>query len=1246
MHGIKRPSNKDTEEDLLRFQQDFENRKKDDPNFQSTISAELIKVEDKDTELPMIEELIFKNNDSLPSILHRVTEISNNQLPNLPQESSLPFPKAVVIDYKSLQKSAGKGKSLFALHIEKQGRGDILGTQLHTPQVNVARDVIALESQIPNFDSLLTGEGLSGGSIDTKCEVDKIHQENINRLKSMTKEEILEEQEKLRASLDPNLLDFLQKRKRRHEISDPVCESEKNVTPLLESSNLNEDVQGLIGEAKRQKWKHFDLIESEKLEWMQTNESEMEKKGFQTPRFDFEGRLIPLGVEMPTETGLFHHGEEGDRPGYTLEELIHLSDSSLQSQKIISLQTLACIAKNAQNDNTINQVIEASLLKILIDIGIPLIFRVAMDSTTVSIMCLGILGIRNLLVNNTDCEFIETFQLTTLGISLPLIKSTLQPLKSSEQEPSELEVLQHDIVQGLIKTNILTRIKYIIEVIKPPPTSVICCIEILTHFSRYATSTAIQVVNTDKLISLILRNFLPFELTFEKELGSYGRPSVESMKLFYHLIVASKTIASILLSKERLMEILLQFALLETRNFTENKEQITQFIIYSLQTLRALACYGIGLDYFQIGYETFVNKLQYFLGKFTEIDGNESNCLTSLINYISEISLCLASSKEHSIELLNPIINIVLGISQKAVLRLETGLDINQQNILSAILHLFSTLTNKSIISKFNSPVDLISQLESFTSAQYTPLYQNKLTKQLFNSLMQTSTNSNNATQYNTFPTLLQNTGINTNYVITSNLLYNLVSFHLSISTQLTHLKLTSPYNIPGLSDVIITYLQSVVEHNKSNSTNAFFLLEIPLVYKLFILCESQLETNPEQTILCQNFLFFLISNLQPGQDFYLNTLINKYLFSPKFYGKREKPNLTNEELKSIHQTYTALLQFLNITGESIDNSQILYNRNRVNIHTLSLQSFTGPLFPIDWITMPIFVLYNKEETKPNIPSGFQTNVRFLTDCLKYYNWAESNNIHFLSTIHASTRVARIMLAFLLGDMFLTDEINHELERILQTYSRREFIQKLDFSAIQGVPNFCELYAEVCAHYNSVSFGDPTFAQFLLIPLISNPSTNIKLIIWKNCTDIFRLFPIPFHDISLPIDCLLKPYETDTKVLSAMIQMLLQGKLRHSWSPIFYLMAIHHTSHFVSTEPSDPNEKLMGSNFVIALIGAENSLFEDFVCYDEALSVSKMSFKKKDISQAKLKVNTVYKEAFDNVGSEAGRERSRYIIFN
>jgi hypothetical protein len=71
-----------------------------------------------------------------------------------------------------------------------------------------------------------------------------------------------------------------------------------------------------------------------------------------TPRFDFNGHLL-LPSQTPTTTGggceqsseermrgLFHHGKEPDRPGYTISELIYLSHSSVSSQRCVGLKIL------------------------------------------------------------------------------------------------------------------------------------------------------------------------------------------------------------------------------------------------------------------------------------------------------------------------------------------------------------------------------------------------------------------------------------------------------------------------------------------------------------------------------------------------------------------------------------------------------------------------------------------------------------------------------------------------------------------------------------------------------------------------------------------------------------------------------------------------------------------------------------------------------------------------------------------
>lgn len=83
--------------------------------------------------------------------------------------------------------------------------------------------------------------------------------------------------------------------------------------------------------------------EMAKLEW--TNPVEpSEDKGL-SARYDFEGNETTIPIESGDyRSELHHHGHEPGKPGYTLEELVHLSQSGFQSQKALSIKALGAIA--------------------------------------------------------------------------------------------------------------------------------------------------------------------------------------------------------------------------------------------------------------------------------------------------------------------------------------------------------------------------------------------------------------------------------------------------------------------------------------------------------------------------------------------------------------------------------------------------------------------------------------------------------------------------------------------------------------------------------------------------------------------------------------------------------------------------------------------------------------------------------------------------------------------------------------
>lgn len=84
------------------------------------------------------------------------------------------------------------------------------------------------------------------------------------------------------------------------------------------------------------------------LEWtIRTDEAT------RTTRFDFEGNVIARPSDKPctepsNETflaGLHLHGNEQNAPGYSIEELLHLAQSTVASQRTLSLQVLARICR-------------------------------------------------------------------------------------------------------------------------------------------------------------------------------------------------------------------------------------------------------------------------------------------------------------------------------------------------------------------------------------------------------------------------------------------------------------------------------------------------------------------------------------------------------------------------------------------------------------------------------------------------------------------------------------------------------------------------------------------------------------------------------------------------------------------------------------------------------------------------------------------------------------------------------------
>jgi len=167
--------------------------------------------------------------------------------------------------------------------------------------------------------------------------------------------------------------------------------------------------------------------------------------------------LLAYKDENLINRGLYHHGEEPERPGYSLQELLYLSRSSVLQQRCIALTTLANIIEKARK-GWYDKILNPAPLIALSQKNVLLLLRFALDDSSVSIVVAALQALKAFLVSEAD-----EICLDRLYEFNGHLQPTLMP-QLEEKDISSLkdhEVAQLDAVAALLRTDILLRIRYL-----------------------------------------------------------------------------------------------------------------------------------------------------------------------------------------------------------------------------------------------------------------------------------------------------------------------------------------------------------------------------------------------------------------------------------------------------------------------------------------------------------------------------------------------------------------------------------------------------------------------------------------------------------------------------------------------------------------------------------------------------------------------------------------------------------------
>ncbi|KAN0063596.1 hypothetical protein ACQY0O_004044 [Thecaphora frezii] len=196
--------------------------------------------------------------------------------------------------------------------------------------------------------------------------------ENDKKIKAMDAREVEEELRSLEALFGKNVLDALRSRKPASSALDapsatvgkpsqePGTEVEAQPTrPPPATLSIQADVEAAAVGLHEPEWIRRRYFPGEpegrnaSLEWMapmpaSAPPTATADRELAEPRFDFDGRLVDRGIDTDKTyiSGLHHHGDDQETPGYTASELLHLARSSVAAQRQLALNVLGRICYN------------------------------------------------------------------------------------------------------------------------------------------------------------------------------------------------------------------------------------------------------------------------------------------------------------------------------------------------------------------------------------------------------------------------------------------------------------------------------------------------------------------------------------------------------------------------------------------------------------------------------------------------------------------------------------------------------------------------------------------------------------------------------------------------------------------------------------------------------------------------------------------------------------------------------------
>lgn len=1016
-----------------------------------------------------------------------------------------------------------KNESLFMQEISVESNSKIEKSQSFGPLCNTDNSVIV--------------EGLWAN---------EIHKENLERLSQMSQEDILKEKSKLEMTLKPELIQFLKDRRNKKQNTNKSFEDKRlntekqdqnvkstNVKNLIieevpnkhdKDSLKNNDVspmqidvvevdipkppKELMEQAKEKGWMHMDSLEVEKLKWMENIPPE--KKDEPAPdepynaRFDFNGVLLPYKDDnVPIEKGLHHHGEEPERPGYSLQELLQLSRSSAQQQRCTALTTLANILEKSRN-GWYDKALQPAPLVALSQKNFLLLLRFSLDDISAAVITATLQALRIFLYSEADevcLDRLYGFQ----NYKEPVLATP----KTDVDDINDLkdhELVQLDAIAALLRTDILLRISYILSEIRPPPVAVTCALDILIRLVRHSSITVIKITNTPNLLETIIEHFMPLStdvLAMTDTLNNvYGVPMVAAIRFCRILLCYGGKSVAQKLNNLKIMQRIISYGSCDAGKSSYN------LIIENLRLWRTLLLYEDATDSLTGAQLFLVSQLQLLLSNHDIQNASELSCEYAAA--LIAVASCHTPLKANISILLSKWSTQLLSLNNvtwsKTKLIAETLLAVSD-NATKTL-----NISRSQVFSNLNSTSNLLSDCSLALEREPSALpHLGVLTYdgQVQPIVSQQSCMSFLATVLNVF--------IDHSFVEEIQAMLNLSQVYKYLKRLVTTdwCLEKSWYTRSELSFLVtIVDASCLVKDKLDNKT-------IHIIWKIAIKLVSSLPAD-----------------------------------CPSDVKKMLRISLAEEKLNL--EIVTSKLEMLNLNS-NIEDIKLNLSHNVSNLYERYVAlngKWDQAAMPKDWLYLPVVHIYTKcrnnnvcnDDDKAAILAVLSLEL-VLPDLVEKL----SQNLRF----------SRLVLIYLCETLYLSNDVSVLLTKAMTTLLKNNY-KKLNFTIdLPGLNSFTDLFTAMCEHFCSTSYGDYGFSMALLVPIAQRHDVHYRKLLWSEHVGLLRYVRLPLEQLVIPLKEYLYPLEEDTSLIESYITVLVRGIIKQSWCPIPYTIALHHSAMYL-----------------------------------------------------------------------------------